>query len=95
MISKLVRGDGYIPQEQRVDNLDADQLGHLMSVNMLVLANLAEAAEQYGADEIGWLRDIITAFIAAGERRGRLSVGMPTRDDIEFLEQVEEDMEQS
>lgn len=91
MISRLVRGDGYIPQEQRVDNLDADQLGHLMSVNMLVLVNLTEAAEQYGADEIGWLRDII----AAGERRGRLSVGMSTREDIEFLEQVEEEMAQS
>lgn len=91
MISRLVRGDGYIPQEQRVDNLDADQLGHLMSVNMLVLVNLTEAAEQYGADEIGWLRDII----AAGERRGRLSVGMPTQEDIEFLEQVEEEMAQS
>lgn len=91
MISRLVRGDGYIPQEQRIDNLDADQLGHLISVNMLVLISLAEAAEQYGADEIGWLRDIIEA----GERRGRLSVGMPTQEDIEFLEQVEEEMEQS
>lgn len=91
MISKLVHEDGYIPQEQRVDNLDADQLGHLISVNMLVLVNLAEATEQYGADEIGWLRDII----AAGERRGRLSVGMPTQEDIDFLEQVEEEMEQS
>lgn len=91
MISKLVHGDGYIPQEQRVDNLDADQLGHLISVNMLVLSSLTEASEQYGADEMGWLRDII----AAGERRGRLSVGMPTQEDIDFLEHAEEEMEQS
>lgn len=91
MISKLVRGDGYIPQEQRVDYLDADQLGHLMSVNMLILVYLTEAAEQYGADKIGWLRDII----AAGERRGRLSVGMPSWGDIDFLEQVEEEMKRS
>ena len=91
MISRLVHGDGYIPQEQRVDNLEADQLGHLISVNMLVLSSLTEAAEQYGAEEIGWLRDII----AAGERRGRLSVGMPTQEDIECLEHAEEEMEQS
>lgn len=70
----------FVPPEQRVDNIDTATVGGLIVANEEILKGLLEQVDQkqLTPDTVKWL----TWFAQACERRGRLSVGRASTDDI-------------
>lgn len=81
-MERVIEGKGrlFVPPEQRVDNIDMDTVGGLIVANEEILKGLLEQADQkqLTPDTVKWL----TWFAQACERRGRLSVGRASTDDI-------------
>ena len=81
-MERVIEGKGrlFVPPEQRVDNIDMATVGGLIVANEEILKGLLEQVDQkqLTPDAVKWL----TWFAQACERRGRLSVGRASTDDI-------------
>lgn len=88
MKSRWLDGDGFVPQEERVTNIGDDHLGHMIVINLQWLDRLIQDTEQLDEVDEDWVKEILET----ADRAGRLSVGAPTRADLDKIEWLENEL---